>query len=99
LGDTPNMAARLQGLATPDTVVISAATSRLVEGFFTWQALGAQDLKGVSQPLMVYQVLHASTAQTRLDIATPRGLTPLVGRDEEVALVQRRWDQAKTGMG
>ena len=99
LGDTPNIAARLQGLATPDTVVISAATSRLVEGFFTWQALGAQHLKGVSQPLMVYRVLHASTAQTRLDIATPRGLTPLVGREEEVALVQRRWDQAKTGMG
>jgi class 3 adenylate cyclase/tetratricopeptide (TPR) repeat protein len=99
LGDTPNIAARLQGLATPDTVVISAATSRLVEGFFTWQALGAPSLKGVSQPFMVYRVLHASTAQTRLDIATSRGLTPLVGRDEEVALVQRRWDQTKTGMG
>jgi predicted ATPase/class 3 adenylate cyclase len=99
LGDTPNIAARLQGLATPDTVVISAATSRLVEGFFTCQALGAQDLKGVSQPLLVYRVLHASAAQTRLDVATPRGLTPLVGRDEEVALVQRRWDQATTGMG
>jgi class 3 adenylate cyclase/tetratricopeptide (TPR) repeat protein len=99
LGDTPNIAARLQGLATPDTVVISAATSRLVEGFFTCQALGPQDLKGVSQPLLVYRVLHASAAQTRLDVATPRGLTPLVGRDEEVALVQRRWDQAKMGMG
>jgi class 3 adenylate cyclase/tetratricopeptide (TPR) repeat protein len=99
LGDTPNIAARLQGLATPDAVVISAATARLVEGFFTWQALGAQDLKGVPQPLMVYRVLHASAAQTRLDVATPRGLTPLVGRDEEVALVQRRWAQATTGMG
>jgi class 3 adenylate cyclase len=99
LGDTPNIAARLQGLATPDTVVISVATSRLVEGFFTWQTLGAQNLKGVSQPLMVYRILHASAAQTRLDIATPRGLTPLVGRDEEVALVQRRWTQATTGMG
>jgi class 3 adenylate cyclase len=99
LGDPPNIAARLQGLATPDTVVISVATSRLVEGFFTWQTLGAQNLKGVSQPLMVYRILHASAAQTRLDIATPRGLTPLVGRDEEVALVQRRWTQATTGMG
>jgi class 3 adenylate cyclase/tetratricopeptide (TPR) repeat protein len=99
LGDTPNIAARLQGLASTDTVVISAATLRLVEGFFTCQALGAQDLKGISQPLMVYRVLHASAAQTRLDVATPRGLTPLVGRGEEVALVQRRWDQAKTGMG
>ena len=99
LGDTPNIAARLQGLAIPDTVVISAATARLVEGFFTCQALGPQDLKGVSQPLLVYRVLHTNAAQTRLDVATPRGLTPLVGRDEEVALVQRRWDQAKTGMG
>jgi class 3 adenylate cyclase len=99
VGDTPNIAARLQGLATPDTVVISAATSRLAEGFFTWQVLGTQHLKGVSQPLMVYRVLHASAAQTRLDIATPRGLTPLVGRDEEVALVERRWTQAKMGMG
>jgi class 3 adenylate cyclase/tetratricopeptide (TPR) repeat protein len=99
LGDTPNIAARLQGLATPDTVVISAATSRLVEGFFTCQALGAQEIKGVSQPLLVYRVLHASAAQTRLDVATPRGLTPLVGRDEEVALMQRRWNQAKAGMG
>ena len=99
LGDTPNIAARLQGLATPDTVVISAATSRLMEGFFTCQALGPQALKGVPQPLMVYRVLHASAAQTRLDVATPRGLTPLVARDEEVALVQRRWDQATLGMG
>ena len=99
LGDTPNIAARLQGLAAPDTVVISAATAHLVQGYFICQPLGAQDLKGVTQPLLVYRVLHASAAQTRLDVTTPRGLTPLVGRDEEVALVQRRWDQAKQGWG
>jgi class 3 adenylate cyclase len=76
LGDTPNIAARLQGLATPDTVVISASTSRLVEGFFTCQAMGAQDLKGVSEPLLVYRVLHASAAQTRGSTSPYREVAP-----------------------
>ena len=99
LGDTPNIAARLQGLAAPDTVVISAATARLVEGFFTWHALGAQDLKGLPQPLQVYRVLHARGTQTRLDVAATRGLTPLVGRDAEVTLLLERWTQVKEGRG
>jgi class 3 adenylate cyclase/tetratricopeptide (TPR) repeat protein len=99
LGETPNIAARLQGLAAPDTVVISAATAHLIHGYFVCQPLGAQALKGLPQPLQVYRVLHESGAQTRLDIITPRGLTPLVGRDEEVALLQRRWAQAKAGLG
>jgi len=99
LGETPNIAARLQGLAAPDTVVISAATAHLVHGYFVYQPLGAQALKGLTQPLQVYRVLHESGAQTRLDVATVRGLTPLVGRDEEVGLLQRRWEQATTGMG
>ena len=99
LGETPNIAARLQGLAAPDTVVISEATDHLIHGYFVCQPLGAPALKGVPQPLPVYQVLQESGAQTRLDVATARGLTPLVGRAEEVALLQRRWDQAATGMG
>ena len=99
LGETPNMAARLQGLAAPDTVVISAATARLVEGYFVCQPLGAQALKGLATPVPVYQVLHASGAQSRLDIVPPHGVTPLVGRDDEVALLQRRWDQATRGQG
>ena len=99
LGETPNLAARLQGLATPDTVVISAATAHLIHGYFVCQPLGAPVLKGLPQSLQVYQVLHESGAQTRLDVVTPRGLTPLVGRDEEVGLLQRRWDQATTGLG
>ena len=81
LGDTPNIAARLQGLAAPDTVVISAATQGLVHGYFVCQALGAPTLKGVSQPLAVYRVLQDSGAHSRLDAAAPRVLTPLVGRD------------------
>ena len=80
LGETPNVAARLQGLAAPDTVVISAATQRLVQGLFACQALGAPALKGVAQPLAVYRVLGASAAQTRFEVAVTTGLTPLVGR-------------------
>ncbi len=99
LGETPNIAARLQGLAQPDTVVISDRTAHLVEGYFTCQPLGAQELKGLAQPLQVYRVLHASAAQTRLDVAATRGLTPLVGRASEVALLQERWAQVKDGMG
>src|SRR5205823_13268849 len=69
LGDTPNIAARMQGLAAPDTLVISEATARLVEGYFLCEALGMQALKGLAAPLHVYRVLHASETQTRLDVA------------------------------
>src|SRR5207248_4459782 len=65
LGETPNIAARLQGLAEPDTVVISSATSRLVEGLFACRILGPQTLKGVSTPIEVYQVLRESSVQSR----------------------------------
>src|SRR5215468_11081730 len=99
LGETPNIAARLQSLAAPDTVVISAATAHLIQGYFVCQPLGAPTLKGVTQPLQVYRVMQESGAQTRLDVVPPRGLTPLVGRDEEVALLERRWAQATAGMG
>src|SRR5262249_48473167 len=99
LGETPNIAARLQGLAQPDTVVISDRTALLVEGYFTCRPLGAQEIKGLAQPLQVYRVLYASAAQTRLDVAAAHGLTPLVGRASEVALLQERWAQVKDGMG
>jgi len=99
LGETPNIAARLQGLAAPDTVVISAETAQLIHGYFVCQPLGAPALKGVPQPLQVYQVLRESGAQSRLDVVTGRGLTPLIGRDEEVLLLQRRWEQASAGLG
>src|SRR5439155_51299 len=99
LGETPNIAARLQGLAEPDTVVISEATAQLIHGYFVCQALGAQALKGLTQPLMVYRVLHESGAQTRLDVAATRGLTLLVGREQEVGLLVERWQRAAEGMG
>jgi TOMM system kinase/cyclase fusion protein len=99
LGDTPNLAARLQGLAAPGTVVVSAATFRLVRGYFTAQELGAHSLKGVTAPVQVYRMLGESTAQSRLDIAGPSGFTPLVGRDSEVLLLLERWAHSQDGRG
>src|SRR5215475_7288829 len=99
LGETPNIAARIQGLAAPNTVVISEATYRLAQGYFAYQDLGAQTLRGVAEPLHVYRVLQDSGARGRLDIGSARGLTPLVGREQEVALLLERWAQVKAGHG
>ena len=99
LGETPNVAARLQGLAVPDTLVLSAATYRLVQGYFVCQDLGLYTVKGVDQPIAAYQVLQESVAQSRLDVAVTRGLTPLVGREEEVGLLLRRLAQSQEGLG
>src|SRR5262249_1200903 len=88
-----------QGLAAPNTLVMSDATARLVQGYFACQPLGAQTLRGVTDPVVGYGVLRESGAQGRLDIAQPRGLTPLVGRESEVALLRERWEQAKAGQG
>src|SRR5262252_8995945 len=77
LGDTPNIAARLQNLAAPNTLVVSGATYQLIEGYFTCEALGEQPLRGLAQPLRVYRVLHASGVQRRLEVAAAHGLTPL----------------------
>ena len=99
LGATPNLAARLQGQAAPDTVVISAATHQLVQGLFTCQALDTSALKGLDQPLEVYQVLGASAASSRWEAAVATGLTPLVGREEELGLLRRCWAQVQEGHG
>jgi len=99
LGETPNLAARLQSIAAPNTLVISAATSQLLGGFFVCQSLGTPLLRGFTQPLVVYQVLYESTARSRLEVAGSTGLTPLVGREQEVALLLERWAQVKDGLG
>jgi class 3 adenylate cyclase/predicted ATPase len=99
LGDTPNIAARLQGLAAPDTVLISAATQRLIQGYFTCQDLGSQALKGVTTPLQVHQVVRETEVQQRFDVAVARGLTPLVGREHEVGILRERWAQVQAGLG
>lgn len=99
LGETPNIAARIQSQASPDEVVISAVTHRLVEGLFDCEDRGQPELKGVTTPLTLYQVRKETTAHSRFETAIQKGLTPLVGRDEELALLRRRWEQAKEGEG
>ena len=99
LGEAPNIAARLQALALPDTVVISDTTWRLVQGYFAGHDLGTHHLKGVPATVRLYQISGESGAQSRLDIPSAKGLTPLVGRESEVILLAERWQQAKDGLG
>jgi class 3 adenylate cyclase len=99
LGETPNIAARLENLAQSNTAVMSAATFRLIQGFFDCDLLGEYDLKGVSQPLVAYRALHASEAQSRLDAVGSRGLTPLVGRQGEMDQLIEGWRQTQRGLG
>src|SRR5262249_14920053 len=99
LGETPNLAARLQGIAAPNTLVISATTFQLLGGSFACQPLGTPLLKGQAQPLAVYRVLYESMARSRLDVVGSTGLTPLVGREQEVGLLRERWAQVKDGLG
>jgi class 3 adenylate cyclase len=99
LGETPNLAARLQGIAAPNTLVVSAATLQLLGGFFAYQSLGTRLVKGIAQPLDVYQMLYESMARSRLEVAGSPGLTPLVGREQEVGLLRERWAQVRDGFG
>ena len=99
VGETPTIAAGLQRLAEPDTVVISTATWQLIQGYFVCEALDAHRLEDRSPPLAVYRVLQESTAQHGLAVAVPQGRTPFVGREHEVALLLERWEQAREGMG
>lgn len=99
LGATPNVAARLEDLATPNTVVMSAATYQLVRGYFAVTDLGPHALKGVAAPVQAYQVLQESGLQHRFEVATMHGLTPFVGRDAEVTLLDERWRHVRDGMG
>jgi len=99
VGETPNIAARLQALAAPDTVVISAATQRLVQGLFTFRDLGPQTLRNVLAPVQVYGVQGESGVQSRFEVTVRAGLTPLIGREHEVGLLQERWERAKQGAG
>src|SRR5262245_23940540 len=97
-GETPNLAARVQAAADPDTVVISAATQRLVAGIFVMEDRGPQALKGVREPMVLYRVLQPSGVRSRLDVAAGR-LTPFVGRDLELGTLVDRWERAAEGEG
>src|SRR5437879_5725391 len=99
LGEPPNRAARVQGIAAPNTLVISATTFQLLGGFFACQPLGTPPLKGQTQPLAVYRVLYESMARSRLEAAGSTGWTPLVGREQDIGLLLERWAQVKEGGG
>jgi class 3 adenylate cyclase/predicted ATPase len=99
VGETPNIAARLQAAAEPDTVVIAASTHRLVGGLFEYRDLGAVEVKGLAAPVPAWQVLRPSTVESRFEGLRGAALSRLVGRDEEVDLLLRRWARAKAGDG
>jgi DNA-binding winged helix-turn-helix (wHTH) protein len=98
-GETPAIAAGLQRLAEPDTVVISSATWRVVEGYVVGEVLGAHRFDPLAEPLTAYRVLQERPAHTRLGVAIARGLTPFVGREPELGLLHECWAQAAEGSG
>jgi class 3 adenylate cyclase/predicted ATPase/tRNA A37 threonylcarbamoyladenosine biosynthesis protein TsaE len=99
VGETPNLAARLQGLAKPNMVVIAEGTRRLLGNLFELEDLGAKDLKGIARPVRVWAALRASAVESRFEALHASGLTALVGREEETELLLRRWSRAKNGEG
>ncbi len=99
VGETPNLAARLQGVAEPNSVVIAESTRKLVGNLFELADLGAKDLKGIAGPVRAWAALRASSAEGRFDALHASGLTELVGREEELEILLRRWSKAKTGEG
>ena len=99
VGETPNLAARLQSLAEPNAVVIAASTRRLVGDLFEYRDLGTVEVKGIDVPVSAWQALHPSVVEGRFEALRGSVLTPLVGRDEEIDLLLRRWARAKAGDG
>src|SRR6202521_4638945 len=99
VGETPNLAARLQGIAEPNMVVIAEGTRRLLGNLFEFEDLGAKDLKGIAGPVRAWAALRASSVESRFDALHATRLTNLVGREEELELLLRRWSRAKTGEG
>jgi class 3 adenylate cyclase len=99
VGETPNLAARLQTLAEPSSIVIGPRTRHLLGNLFEYGDLGTIQVKGFAEPIHVYQVLGVSAAESRFEALHAAGLTTLVARQEEMLLLLRRWEQAKSGSG
>ena len=99
VGETPNLAARLQGIAEPNTVIIAEDTKKLLGTLFELKDLGPNNLKGIAAPVHAWAALRASSVESRFEALHATGLTALVGREEEIELLLRRWATAKTGEG
>jgi class 3 adenylate cyclase len=99
VGETPNLAARLQGVAEPNAVVIAESTRKLLGALFDLQELGEKDLKGVAGPVRAWGALRPASVESRFEALHATGLTELVGREEELELLLRRWSKVKTGEG
>jgi class 3 adenylate cyclase/predicted ATPase len=99
VGHSTNLAARMEQLATPGTIVVSAYTHHLTDGYFAFKDLGPTQIKGVEDALNIYEVLGAGPLRTRLQVSARRGLTRFVGRQSEMEQLNRALDQAKVGHG
>jgi class 3 adenylate cyclase len=99
VGDTVNLASRMEGLAKPGTTCITEETHRITEGLFRFEALGEKRVKGKERPVNVYKVIASSTSRTRFDVSTERGLTPFVGREREFELLLDGFERVKRGRG
>jgi class 3 adenylate cyclase len=99
VGETPNLAARLQGVAEPNSVVIAESTRKLVGSLFELEDIGAQELRGISEPVRAWAALRPASIESRFEALHSGGVTELVGREEELELLLRRWSKAKTGEG
>ena len=99
VGETPNLAVRLQGVAEPNSVVIAESTRRLVGNLFELEDLGARDLKGIAGPVGAWAALRPSSVESRFEAMHASGLTELIGRQEEIEILLRRWSKIKTGEG
>jgi class 3 adenylate cyclase len=99
VGNTVNLASRMEGLAEPGATYVTEDTFKLTEGFFRFEAVGKKEIKGKKGPVNVYRVIAPSTRRTRFDVSAERGLTPLVGRERELALLLDAFERAKAGRG
>ena len=99
IGETPNLAARMQSLANPGEVIVAPATYRLVRGVFTYEERGGQSVKGIAEPVLTRRVLGEAAVEGRFEAASGASLTPLVGRETEIAMLMERWRQACDGEG
>lgn len=99
MGDTVNLASRIEGLAEPGTTYVSNDTFKLTEGFFRFEALGRKAVKGKEEPVNVFRVIAPNIRRTRFDVSAERGLTPFVGRARELELLLDGFERSKAGRG